>query len=92
MAKKTLPGYKIGFRGPPHVSALKTKSLADFPEVDFGVVGEGEQTLAELVSCDGEINPASPIPGMVCAAQKGPLIFPATGQRHRSRQSALSRL
>ena len=70
MAKKALPGIKTVFGG-PHVSALKTKTLADFPEVDFAVVGEGEQTLAELVSCNGELEEASPLPGVVFRDSEG---------------------
>jgi radical SAM superfamily enzyme YgiQ (UPF0313 family) len=57
MAKNTLPGVKAVFGG-PHVSALKTKVLADFPEVDFVVAGEGEETLRTLLpACELEKNP-----------------------------------
>src|SRR5512145_607664 len=49
MAKNVLPGVKTVFGG-PHVSALKTKVLTDFPEVDFVVVGEGEETLKRLIA------------------------------------------
>ena len=55
LAKNILPGIKTVFGG-PHVSALKTRILTDFPEVDFVVVGEGEETLRELLACDGEID------------------------------------
>jgi anaerobic magnesium-protoporphyrin IX monomethyl ester cyclase len=78
LAKNTLPGIKTVFGG-PHVSALKTKSLADFPEVDFVVVGEGEQTLAELVASDGEVDEASPLPGIVYRGSIGTPLF--TGYR-----------
>ena len=64
MAKNTLPGIKTVFGG-PHVSALKTKVLTDFPEVDYVVAGEGEETLAELLAWDGEIHEMPPVPGMV---------------------------
>jgi anaerobic magnesium-protoporphyrin IX monomethyl ester cyclase len=70
MAKKTLPGIQTVFGG-PHVSALKTKTLADFPEVDFAVVGEGEQTLASLVACEGEVEESSPLPGVVYRGPEG---------------------
>ena len=55
LAKNILPGIKTVFGG-PHVSALKTRILKGFPEVDFVVVGEGEETLRELLVCDGEID------------------------------------
>jgi anaerobic magnesium-protoporphyrin IX monomethyl ester cyclase len=49
LAKAELPGIRTVFGG-PHVSALKEKVLADFPAVDLLVVGEGEETLAELMA------------------------------------------
>ncbi len=41
LAKSIEPRIKTVFGG-PHVSALKTRILEDFPEVDFCIVGEGE--------------------------------------------------
>ncbi len=49
MAKELLPGITTVFGG-VHVSALQEKSLSDYPEVDFVVVGEGEATLHELLT------------------------------------------
>lgn len=46
--KAELPGLRVVFGG-PHISALKENALKDFPVIDFGVVGEGEKTLTELV-------------------------------------------
>lgn len=41
--------------GGVHPTALKHRVLADAPEIDFAVFGEGEQTLAELLErLDGE--------------------------------------
>lgn len=48
-AKEMLPGIRTVFGG-PHVSALKEQVLKDFPAVDFVCVGEGEETLAELMA------------------------------------------
>ncbi|MDR2018079.1 MAG: B12-binding domain-containing radical SAM protein [Syntrophobacterales bacterium] len=53
MAKGVLPEIKVVFGG-HHVSALKEKALEMFPVIDFAVVGEGEQTMAELVENEGE--------------------------------------
>jgi radical SAM superfamily enzyme YgiQ (UPF0313 family) len=53
MARQTLPGIRNVFGG-PHVSALKERLLVDYPVLDFIVVGEGEETLTELVQCSGE--------------------------------------
>ncbi len=41
--------------GGPHVSALPTETLRDFPSFDIGVVGEGELTLTEIAK-DKELN------------------------------------
>jgi radical SAM superfamily enzyme YgiQ (UPF0313 family) len=61
-AKRLAPGLKTVVGG-PHVSALKERSLDGFPEIDFGVVGEGEQTLTALAN-DGWRTPAA-VPGLV---------------------------
>ena len=53
MAKDLAPGIRTVFGG-PHISALKEKLLVDFPEIDFSVVGEGEETLAELMQSGGD--------------------------------------
>ena len=64
MAKNVVPGIKAVFGG-PHVSALKTKVLADFPEVDFVVAGEGEATLKTLIACNGDPEKTSLLHGVV---------------------------
>ena len=48
LARRTLPGIKTVFGG-PHVSALKERLFPSYRAMDFAVVGEGEQTMAELV-------------------------------------------
>jgi anaerobic magnesium-protoporphyrin IX monomethyl ester cyclase len=53
MAKGILSGVRVVFGG-HHVSALKEDSLKAFPEIDFGIVGEGEQAMVELVEARGE--------------------------------------
>jgi len=70
MAKSILPGIMTVFGG-PHVSALKTKILDDFQEVDFTVVGEGEETLKELVACDGKMDAASSQYGLIFRDKEG---------------------
>src|SRR5512134_748892 len=53
LARSTLPGIRTVFGG-PHVSALKEKLFPGFPAMDLAVVGEGEETLAELIRSGGE--------------------------------------
>lgn len=52
-ARSTLPGIRTVFGG-HHVSALKEALFPAFPAMDFAVVGEGEEALAELVERGGE--------------------------------------
>jgi radical SAM superfamily enzyme YgiQ (UPF0313 family) len=70
LAKNILPGIKTVFGG-PHVSALKTRILKGFPEVDFVVVGEGEETLRELLACDGEIDATLSLYGVIYRDKEG---------------------
>lgn len=51
LAKECLPAVKVVFGG-VHLSALRDRLLRDFPVIDYGVVGEGEQTLQELMEAD----------------------------------------
>ncbi|GFO62352.1 B12-binding domain-containing radical SAM protein [Geomonas paludis] len=57
MARGVLPGIRTVFGG-PHVSALKTGLFPNFPAMDYAVVGEGEETMAELL-LKGWDDPAS---------------------------------
>jgi radical SAM superfamily enzyme YgiQ (UPF0313 family) len=57
MARQTVPGIKTVFGG-PHVSALKEQLFANFPAMDYAVIGEGEETMAELARC-GQDDPAT---------------------------------
>jgi len=51
-AKEVLPTLSVVFGG-VHMSALREQLLRDFPIIDYGVVGEGEETLKELLESDG---------------------------------------
>ncbi len=62
LAKEEVPGIRTVFGG-PHVSALKEKVLTTYPEADLVVVGEGEETMAALLACDGD--GLAEIPGLV---------------------------
>ncbi len=51
--REILPEAKIVFGG-VHVSALREQLMNEFYVIDYCVVGEGEQTLLELVECNDE--------------------------------------
>jgi radical SAM superfamily enzyme YgiQ (UPF0313 family) len=57
LARQTLPGIRTVFGG-PHVSALKESLFPNFPAMDFAVIGEGEETMAELLR-SGRDDPAT---------------------------------
>lgn len=50
--------------GGVHVSALPERTLREFSEFDFGVVGEGEKTLYELVTHLGDYETLAKTPGI----------------------------
>lgn len=52
-AKEVLPCVQVIFGG-VHISALRDQLLRDFPVIDYGVVGEGEEALQELIESDGD--------------------------------------
>ena len=78
LAKSVLSGIKTVVGG-PHVSALKAESLKGFPAIDFGVVGEGEETLTELAS--GGWEKPSSVKGLVHREADGTTRF--NGYRDR---------
>lgn len=75
-AKALLPGIQSVFGG-VHVSALKEKIIEDFKSVDFCVIGEGEESLFQLVSVGAE-KPET-VEGIVYRTQDGSARF--TGYR-----------
>ena len=72
LAKSLHPAIKTVVGG-PHISALKAESLKGFPALDFGIVGEGEETLTELVSGGWE-QPAQ-VKGVVYRDSEGNPVF-----------------
>ncbi|MBU0480824.1 MAG: B12-binding domain-containing radical SAM protein [Proteobacteria bacterium] len=76
MARSELPGIHTVFGG-VHVSALAERSVRDYPVVDYAIMGEGEQTLTELVRLGGQ-DPAG-LKGVVYRSADGTVIN--NGQR-----------
>jgi radical SAM superfamily enzyme YgiQ (UPF0313 family) len=64
MAKEILPGIRSVFGG-SHVSALREKILEDYPDVDFSIIGEGEQCVEALIKAGTRRKALSEIPGLV---------------------------
>lgn len=76
MAKEILPEVIIVFGG-VHVSAVKEAVLAEYPVIDFCVVGEGEEGLRELI----EAEDAREVEGIVFRDENGQPCF--TGYRKK---------
>lgn len=67
-AKTIISEIRVIFGG-PHVSALKEKLLEDYSEIDFLVIGEGEECLREVME-HGLEHPHA-IPGLVFRDTEG---------------------
>ena len=74
MIKETIwPSVPIIIGG-PHFTAVPEQTLMDFPVFDYGVVGEGEKTITELVDTIGVQGNPSNMPG-VAFCKNGKVIF-----------------
>ncbi len=51
--KEAHPGIRTIFGG-VHVSTLRDRLLRDYPVIDYGVAGEGEEALLAIIERDGE--------------------------------------
>ncbi|MCD6582878.1 MAG: cobalamin-dependent protein [Desulfuromusa sp.] len=72
LAKEICPEVRAVFGG-PHVSALREQLLRDYPDVDILVVGEGEETLNELMGSGFEN--AATVAGVVLRDSHGTPVF-----------------
>jgi len=75
-----LPGVVI-ILGGAHVSAIPERTLEAFPSIDFGIVGEGELSLFELLARLEDGRPIDDVAGLafrrdgrVCANPRAPYI------------------
>jgi len=69
-AKQLRPGLRTVIGG-PHVSAAPEETMRRFPAFDVAVLGEGEQTLVELLRAMERGEPLEDVPGIVCRAGDG---------------------
>lgn len=71
--KKNLPSTKI-IAGGPHITALSEETLERFPAIDVGVVGEGEETLIELLNSMSNGKPFNEVSGIAFRSSNGEII------------------
>ena len=64
-AKRYMPSL-ITIMGGPHVSFTAERSLREYPGIDFIVIGEGEKTIAEMMTCGLEHDKMEGIKGIAC--------------------------
>ena len=76
MGKRIVPDLCIIFGG-PHVSAMKERTLLSFPVIDFAIIGEGEETLTDLIRSGFEASMS--LKGVVFRDRGGEIHF--TGHR-----------
>jgi radical SAM superfamily enzyme YgiQ (UPF0313 family) len=62
--KGRLPAV-VTLLGGPHVSAIPERTLAAFASIDFGVAGEGERSLFDLLARLAEGRPVESVAGLV---------------------------
>lgn len=55
----------ITIMGEPHLSALPNRTMSEFPCIDYGIVGEGEITLFELLKALTQNKDISQVKGLV---------------------------
>ena len=76
LAMKTVkiarPYTKKIIMGGPHISVWGRKIFQQYPEIDYGVIGEGEETIVELMSALANDNSPEGIPGVIGPDFEGP--------------------
>ncbi len=74
MVKEWNPKAKTVIGG-VHLTALPEQTLREFPQFDYGVVGEGEEALLEMVRNLGDANGLAAIPGVCSVDREGTYRF-----------------
>jgi anaerobic magnesium-protoporphyrin IX monomethyl ester cyclase len=73
MIKKIYPSVSIIIGG-PHFTAVPQKTMKDYPVFDYGVIGEGEHTIVDLVETLASGRTPSTVPG-VAIRENGKIFF-----------------
>ncbi|MBI5075471.1 MAG: radical SAM protein [Nitrospirae bacterium] len=63
-SKKMVPGLLVIIGG-PHISAVPVETMERFTVFDVAVIGEGEETVLELLLALSEVKPLSAVSGIV---------------------------
>jgi radical SAM superfamily enzyme YgiQ (UPF0313 family) len=90
--KRRLPGVRIVLGGPEITT--DNAWVLETPDYDFAVIGEGEQTFAQLLASlrDGEAVPAGPVPGLYVPSCTGPRYDPGRRPAFRTPMPDLNAL
>lgn len=68
--KNANPGWKIIIGG-PHLTAVPEETMAAFPAFDVGVLGEGEETLIDLLDAFEHDRPLTNVNGLIVRQDGG---------------------
>jgi len=68
--KKAKPGV-LTIIGGPHVTAVPTETMNEFPVFDVGVIGEGEETVTELLNAFSGGRDLSDVKGLIVRGKDG---------------------
>ena len=63
-AKEADSGLRVVLGG-PHISAMREATMRAHPEIDFCIVGEGEQALVDLIAVEDDRRMMGEIPGLI---------------------------
>jgi len=70
LIREAVPGVRV-ILGGPHMSALPEETFARYPQFDLAVLGEGEVTLPELISCLEQGGDLATVPGIIYRDREG---------------------
>lgn len=76
LLKKTNPSIKI-IVGGPHITAVPKETMEKFPGIDIGVIGEGEETIVELMKALRDNTDLERIAGIIFRKNGRPFITEA---------------
>lgn len=71
--KKRLPEVPV-IVGGPHVSALPEQTLLDIPQVDISIIGEGDESIGEILAALDKGDDLAPIAGIAYRDQAGEVL------------------
>ncbi len=73
MIKKAMPDVKV-ILGGVHMTAIPERTMNEFPQLDFGGIGEGEQTMLDLLNALSSGADLATVDGLIWRGPDGALV------------------